>query len=439
MMNSMSAALPQSLDLLTVQEAVIELEVEQFDRAMQLSQSARTEAERWQAYINLLAIEGLEHWLNSHLAPSAIAASQCWMLQPCYANFLPAVSHVEINGFRLCLIVTESIVEEEIAVPRAVFDVPEFTAHFYVLMEVQEEQAQVIVRGCLRYDQWLQMQQVTNVTVNVSWHYSLALDWFDPDFSHLFAWLRFLAPGSLPLPVATPSIRQQLAPIQAELAQQLSALDPYQSIAEQLDWKHGAVLLTCPPLLSVLTQRQTNAEPTTIAAHIATMLTQLTQQVVNVWHWSYHTVDSLRLPLDWSMPQLLVAPGAMRRTTDKLTLAIADLVQRQRLTIPTQAQYASHRLAQTNLQVGIVTWLLPEADWALLVILVAEPGRTIPVGTRLQVGVTTILTEVGLTSQDLYLYTLLEGNQMEEFVITLLLPNALPLTLPPIVCQAGSA
>ncbi|MGI0489141.1 DUF1822 family protein [Pantanalinema rosaneae CENA516] len=439
MINSISAALPRSLDLLTLQEAVIELEIEQCDRAMHLSQSARTEADQWQAYINLLAIEGLEHWLNTHLDPGAIAASQCWILQPSYAHFLSSVSHLEINGFRLCLIVTESIGEEWIAVPRAVFDVPEFTAHFYVLIEVQEEQAQVIVRGCLRHDQWLQMQQVTNVTVDVSWHYSLALDWFDPDFSHLLAWLRFLAPGSLPLPVAIPSIRQQLAPIQAELAQQLPTLDLNQPIAEQLDWKHGSVLLTCPPLLNVLTQLRTNAEPTTIATHIATTLTQLTQQVVNVWYWSHHTIDRLQFPLDWSMPQLLVTPGAMRRTTDKLTIAIADLIQRQRLTIPTQAQYASHRLAQTNLQVGIVTWLLPDADWALLVILVAEPGSTIPVGTRLQVGVTTILTEVVLTSQDLYLYTLLEGNQTEEFVITILLPNALPLTLPPIVCQAGSA
>ncbi|MGV0024907.1 DUF1822 family protein [Phormidesmis priestleyi] len=377
------------LDLQTLRESVIPLEPEHFDRALQLSRSAMNEPHQWSTYINGLALCGFVEWLEERATGLAIQENECSLLQPEYASVLDAVCNLVVGGFTLCLVVTESVAKELVTVPRAVVELPEFSAHLYVLLEVQEEQGQIILRGCLRYDQLMQYQQSAHLTTQSDQTYTLPLDWFDPDSSHLLFYLKFLEPSTLVLPAITPP--QSLMPLQQTIAQ----------------------------------------------------LTSLNQPIINVWNWSQNLLDATAQALSWSMPQTLTPAFAMRRSLEKVEAAFQDLIQRQEVDIPQHARYAYTTLAGTPFQFCAVTWLIstnqPTQEWALLLILVAQPGKVLPVGTKLQVSTTTVLAEVTLETMDLYLYVLVEGNQDEAFTPTILPANAAPIILPAFICHPNSA
>jgi hypothetical protein len=428
------------LELKTWQEVVIPLEPEDYDRANQLSRSLVSSDRQWQTYLNGLAFSGILEWLHDRTQQS-IHTDQCTLLQPQYANVLDAVCQVEVGEFVLGLIVTESLAEEVAIVPRAVVELPEFVAHFYLLLEVQEEQAQVILRGYLRYDQLMHDLRQSNLQPETDWSYRLPLPWFESDTNHLLFHLRFLDPNAICLPAITASPQTRLVQVQQGLEERLSQIQPNTEPWQVLTWEQGAALLTCPPLLNVLQLgQQQGIETPAIAQKLQEVLQRLTGQAMNVWHWSQLAIDNMAQNLVWSMPQVFTPATAMRRTPEKFEVAMQDLVQQQAVEIPPQAHYAYTNLNDTNLQLCAVSWLLTpngtSDSWALLLILVAQAGTVLPRDLKLQVSTTTILTEVVLETDDLYLYTLVEGSLTDEFVVTVLPPAALPVTLPPFVCHA---
>jgi hypothetical protein len=431
------------LDLKTWQEAVIPLEPEDYDRATQLSQPLPTESRQWKTYLNGLALYGMVQWLGDRIDQS-IDLEHCSVLQPQYANVLDAVAHLHIGEFKLCLLTTESIADEAVSISRIVVDLPEFIAHLYVLIEVQEEQAQLILRGCLRYDQLIADLRSLELTLSPNWHYCLPLECFDSDANHLLFYLSFLDPAAICLPTATESVRIKLSQVQAELGKRLSQLHPKQELWQRLTWEQATALLSSPPLLNLLYLWQTRLEQANeIGDRFQTVLHQLTGQVMNVWHWSQLATDEINQRLAWTIPQPFLPAAATRRATEKFESILKDLQQRQTVEIPPHAYYASQNLAGTPFQLGAATWLLPAtsesvpenaAAWALLLVLVAQPGSVLPHGIKLQVSMTTILTEAVLETDDLYLYILIEGSPTEEFVVSILPPNELPITLPSFVC-----
>jgi Protein of unknown function (DUF1822) len=413
-------------DLQSIQEAIILLEPEQFEQAAQLSHQAATETLQWQMYIQGLAMYGFEEWLRDRLKREPINTDHCSLRQPQYAATLGAVCGFQVGEFTLCLITTESVAHEIVTLPRVVLDVPEFAAHFYIVLEVQEELAQLIVRGCLRYDQWLTYQTVLNCSATPDWTYQVPLDAFDADSNHLLFYLRFLEPESLSLPIPADSARSRLISVKSALERSLAELQPNLPLWQQLTWEEGVALLTCPPLLN-LWQRSRNAALPTSSRELIALLNWMVEPAINLWQWSQNWLDERMQSLGWSVPRPLIPAGAMRQSTEKMAAAIADLSRA--IAIPAHAHYATQTLAPP-LQIGAVTWELPEDAWALLLILVAQPGSILPPGIQLQASVTTVLTQVTLAQDDLYLYVLLEGVQTEEFMVTILPPNELPLTLP---------
>ncbi|UBF29803.1 DUF1822 family protein (plasmid) [Kovacikia minuta CCNUW1] len=435
------------VDLEALQEAIVPLESEHFQRAAQMSQAAIAEAHQWRTYVNGLALCSFVQWLQERAPDLPVQQDLCTLLQPQYASVLEAVCNLKVGNFTICLIVTESVAREMVNIPRIVVDLPEFVAHFYVLLEVQEEQEQTILRGCLRYDQLLQYRQVANLQPDDHWQYQFPLDGFDPDSSHLLFYLRLLDPIALPLPTASaypvllPALQQEA------LAHQLPQLSADADLPEVLTWEQAAVLLTNPPLLNLLYLLHTRPEQrTAITGRLTELLTQINQQVINVWRWSQDRLDETAQAFAWSMPRSLSPAMAMRRSSEKVEAALQDLTQQQGIELPPQARYAYLTLEEMGCQICAVTWLMPaeEAEqgmaapmqeWALMLILVAQPGKIIPLGTRLQVSTTTVLADVMLETTDLYLYIMVEGNQQEAFTTTISAPNAVPITLPPFVCH----
>jgi hypothetical protein len=203
------------------------LEPEHFEQARAISNnsinsnSASSESHQWQAYLNALAQQGLEQWLRERM-----------LEQVCYKEIIPttyqspehqgpehqspehqspehqspehqsseqfaAVSFVQVDEFRLCLIAVEHLLDE-------VVELPQFTlgqAHFYVVLEISEEQEQVTLRGFLSYKQLVNHCSRVHLR-SPSDLYQLPLSLFDIELNHLLFYCRFLEPIALPLPAA---------------------------------------------------------------------------------------------------------------------------------------------------------------------------------------------------------------------------------------------
>jgi hypothetical protein len=153
----------------------VDLSSEAIDQAVELSLQIPNEDRQWQTYLNVLALYGFEEWLETRATDLTINREHCSVLQPAMANAIEAVCNLTVNGFKVCLIATGSLTDEEVTLPRAVVDLPEFVAHFYVLVEVQEEQETAVVSGFLSYDQLVNRQATVNLQADEDWTYQLRL------------------------------------------------------------------------------------------------------------------------------------------------------------------------------------------------------------------------------------------------------------------------
>jgi len=154
-----------------------------------LRERVNDEADKWQIYLNALALLGFEKWLSTRINQQPIKRDS-------------NISYLKVGEFKFCLIATENILDEEVNLAVDFIEKPELAAHFYVLLEVLEEQEEVIIRGFFRYD------ELINYTTRVKLQprdgfYRLPLAEFDPEPNHLLFYSRFLEATAIPLPVAT--------------------------------------------------------------------------------------------------------------------------------------------------------------------------------------------------------------------------------------------
>jgi hypothetical protein len=124
-----------STDLRLLLPEVIWLEPEHFQQATEISSQVRNEAQQWQTYLNILALSGFEEWLKERIPDRAINRD---------FNVIESICHLTVGEFKLGLIATEQVLDELVNIPQAAIASPELAAHFYVVLEVDEEEEQVI-------------------------------------------------------------------------------------------------------------------------------------------------------------------------------------------------------------------------------------------------------------------------------------------------------
>ncbi len=179
-----------STDLRLLLPEVILLEAENFYQAKEMSKQAISEAQQWQTYLNHLAVIGFEKWFSERMPKQVIHR---------YSNTMDTVTHLNIGDFKVCLIPTEHLLDEVVNVPQDTIFTSDFSAHFYVLTEVLEEQEQVIIKGFLRYDQL--MDYCTQVNSHpLQECYQIPLSLFDTEPNHLLFYSDLFTPSSIPLP-----------------------------------------------------------------------------------------------------------------------------------------------------------------------------------------------------------------------------------------------
>ena len=432
-------------DLRLLQPECIVLEPEHFDQATQLSDDVLGEICQWQTYLNALALLGFRQWLREQDAHLSVNQENCSIFQPQYANAIEAVCNLTVGDFKLCLIATENWLDEVVTIPRSVVDLPDFTAHFYVVIEVQEEQGQVIIRGYGRYDQLTNYRQPSHLFANDSWHYLIPLSFFDTEPNHLLFHINLLDSSAIPLPtaIANPSP----SPLtQTEIETVLSHLhSTEQSLWQIVPWEKGASLFQSPELLNLLYQWQRSPDKhLSLRIRIAEALTLLTQQAINTAQWIQGGVEELAQSIDWFSAPMLTPAGFEFRSIDKFRAAIEEL-RYQGMDIPSQINpmYQDIEWDGTLLRLCAVAWTLatapPMPQWVLLLILGTQMGHPLPDGLQLCVAdLTDTLRDEKSELETELLYARVEANQGKKLVATIVSPEGQALTLPPYSFEAVS-
>ena len=177
------------------------LEPEYYEIASQQSQLSESggqsvyesgrESVQWQIYLSSLAQLSCQDWLQEKLPKMSIS-------QVTSEN--SPVRYLDMNGFRLCVIATAHVLDEIIRIPQAAIETSQ-PAHFYVAIEVLEEQQEAVLRGFISYPA-LQASAQRVVLPTGTIIYRLSLYALDAEPNHLVSYIQQLSPSAIALPSA---------------------------------------------------------------------------------------------------------------------------------------------------------------------------------------------------------------------------------------------
>ena len=141
----------------------------------------------------------------------AIAAP---LSRPAFANLLSAACNLTVGEFQLCAIPIGALGDDRIEIPRAAIDLPQFAAHFYVLVEVLEDCGYVQIAGVAPRQHLTELCQQTQGTTGdrgeESWSYLCPTTWFEYSKDDLLLWLRAADASQMELPCPHLHTRQPI-------------------------------------------------------------------------------------------------------------------------------------------------------------------------------------------------------------------------------------
>jgi hypothetical protein len=420
--------------------AVINLSSDQITRAAKISEQISNLSRRWQTYINNLALDAFVEWLQERADNLKINQNGCTVLNPALANAIPVVANLQVDKFRICLIPIGILDLDTVTVPQVVIDIPEYIPHFYVLVQVLEEQGSAIISGFLSYQELMTNRGETNLHPGTDWTYELSVSWFDSEPNNLLLYLRCLKPQAITLPTVPQNRHQILLTMESELSALLPHLQsPQRELWEVLTWEQGTAVLTHSDLLQWIYNSQKQTPDSVHKTNWKDLFKLCTQPAVNVGRWLWDELDELAQQISWNLLPTLTPAIVMRSPTEELQVIIQQL-QNQGLEIPSQARgaYKDFILAGISLRLYAITWyLLSDTDahlWSLLLILGTTSESTLPRDLKLRVSdKNSVLLEKGINQQqgNAYLFTRLIGHWDEKFLVSVILMDGVEVNLPP--------
>ncbi|NEO72117.1 DUF1822 family protein [Moorena sp. SIO3H5] len=343
------------------------LELEQQQQALDIANQIPEQPGTLAIYLQCLALLVFEDWLAKRepslqveRAANVLVNSE---LSQAIAKVINPVCHLQVGDFKICLIPSFGFSDPFVTLPEAIVTIPEFTAHFYVVIAIDDDLGIAGIKGVNRYDQLV--TDISNIAIGYDQNYELPLSRFTMSGDDLLLDLQCLSPEEIPLP---------------EIPQ---------------------------------------ADPN----YVSDVLEILNQRAINVGQWLYNQIDDLAQELSW---QLLPAPSPQLRFHRTPAQELAEIITIIDIEIPAAAvrSYRDFQLAGIPLRLYAVTWQLPqsepEGDWSILLILGASPGNTPPWGIKLRItDYTMVLEQQELSTNDDYLFTQFVGANHEKFLATI--------------------
>ncbi len=439
MTNLSTEILPMTLDFEQLPPEAILLSQLQINQAVELSGQIKDESKQWQIYLNALSLSAFENWLESRGNSFNINREDCTILEPRFANVIPVVANLKVGEYKICLITTGSFIDEQVDISKFVVDLPEYIPHFYVLVEVIEEEEKAVIQGFISYNELSSRQQSVNLKPDSDWNYEIPLTWFCHEPDRLLLYLNCLEPTAISLPAIPANRVENLGLVKNELIRILPELKT-QELWETLTWEQASVVLTNRELIDWIYNLQTQEETSSTISrqkHLSDIFKLITQPAINVGRWLWDELDALAEET-WNLLPNIAPQPVMRSPVEEFTVLSSQL-QQKGLEIPVQARgaYQDLSLAGVPLRLYAVTWhLLSESEpdsWTLLLILGTPALESLPSNLKLRVSDQTgILVEQEVNPElgNSYLFTRVVGNFDEKFLVSVSLGDGVEITLP---------
>ena len=430
------ATLPPLLpDLAAIPLEVMFLSEGQIEQALVWSQVASIESQQWRLYLQGLALLGFEQWLGNSTPELTLQYQTCSLLHPIYAQVLDGICQLTVGELQLCLLVTGNLMDQQVSVPRATIELPEWSPHLFVLVQVNEEQGWVTIQGGLHCDRLQRLNAVTPLAPQPDWTYAVPRNWLETSPEDLRLWLHCWQPATPPplIALATPPLTK-LSPVGlTDLAQKLRI--PKQELWQVLTWEQVTALLTDPNLADMLTQllelNQRESTPVLASSSTTPILDRApvwTLAQTPVGQWLQTTVDDWIQDWGWVMLPPLAADW--RSNGDQGRQMLQALLE-QGLEIPAQieAAYKDLTLAHIQLRLYYLQWIIPPTtsktdllEWTLVLVLGPQPGTALNGTVCLQLlDATNTLDQQILRPSDSqpYRYIQVMGTGDEQFWVML--------------------
>lgn len=413
------------LDWYALAPAYTELSADRCQFAANASQSILLPQQRWQVYINGLAILGFAEWLAERAPDLQLNINNSTIWQPNYANLLAAGCHIQVGDFRVCVIAANNLGSHH-SLPFAIFETPDLAAHFYVLMQVEEESSQVAVAGFMSYDQFTQFKNQENLKIETDWTYEIPQDCFNSDSDALLLNLRCLQTNAIALPQPTPVDAAEFQTLQRKIASNQNFL------AKKYPWQifsiaDARVLFSQPQLLEYWQKRVNSVS---------------NQPAINVGLWLRDRIDLIAQELGWmlmnSPSSTVSAMRSLRLINDNFD-PIRSSLEAQNVYIPVHARGAFRDLECESgvIRLYAITWIIsqsePNPEWQLLVVLGSQPGSSMPKSLRLEINDEnqSLFDEELADSSKGILFAQVIGNIGENFWVKVTADNQYSIEIPP--------
>lgn len=390
----------------------ISLETEQVNKALQRSQQAKAE-QQWSVYLSQLAQFGFDNWLQKREPKLTVTPSQS-------VATLESIVRLKIGEFKVCLIPINAMSETEVIVPRAIIELPEFAAHFYVSVGVAEDLELVSILGFLTYHQLA--EEISQVQPLIDWTYAISRENFNPDTDELLLNLQCLSPVAIPLPAIADNRQAELEAVKTQLETLLPQVTN-RPLWQVLNWTEAKALLTHSSLLNWLNSSQRSLA-------VSELLQLLTQPVISVGTWLQNQIDEVSQSLAWQPLSLsmrscmsTLAPSASPVT--ELEDILNQLQNQYQIQVPPEAACRRENLPN-DVQLYGITWRRSQNEWALLLIAttasdaISTPTMQWRISDENQVLIDRKLNpEAGQT----YLFTQIVGEIGEKFLVNFMIDN----------------
>lgn len=438
-------------DIALLNPETIQLEPEEIQQASHNSRQVASDLGQWQVYLQGLAVLGLQRSLQQRLATQAWDTTGNTLYQPGYSSLLDAACRLQIGPFQLCVIATESIIDGVIKIPQAAVELPDLAAHFYVVVEVIEEQEELIVRGVLRSDRLQAYLDSVGLTADQDWQYRVPLSLFEREPHRLAFYVEHLDATAIALPTVAANFipeTQAVDDLQGILAE-LSATMP---LWRQLTWPQAATILQSPELLSELHRWQQSSPTRDLLSGVQTVFEDTRQQVINLAQWLNAGLDEMAESLGFMTADQLSPALEMRSQALSVMFegAIATL-RDDGLPIPQQVRPVYWNVAIDGLDLCLCllpyhpseTLEAPAAqaeDWSLLVIVGSQSDHPLPVGFGLQIKRGDALLEsITLEFEEMLVYSSVDARVNETLQVEVIAPSGISLPLPLFTYDAGES
>ena len=410
--------------------AAIDLEPQWIERALSIGQNSNNFTRKFNLYLQTLTLFCFESWLSTREPSLSVHVADASIFKTELANILDVVWNFQVGDFKVCLIPTLDASEAEITIPRYVIDIPEFTANFYVLVEIDEDLEIGSIKGFIDYNHLSDYKNY--YTLESDWNYAVPLKLFESKTEKLLLNLQCLDAEAITIPEANSDYN--IIDLQSELRQILPQVNN-QLLWKTLTWSQAKIIITNQELRNWLYQSLTNNN-SQFNVYLGDLLKLLSQQAINLRDWIQTQLNYLEPEITWQMLPANAMLTSLRDNNDNPSIVLDNILNqisnRLNINIPDNAGRAYQEFdLEIPLRLYAVTWLISETEqtWGLLLIVGGTPNNIPPYGVKLRVSDrNSIIQEQELTSNSggAYLCTHLEAGAEDKLLVTITPPNDNP-------------